>query len=585
MTTGGSATQTRKTVTVQDANGARWSPVGPAPEDASGFGVAGGVSGRVWTIAVSTDFDRQGTAAMYLSTAGGGIWRSSDFTAPTPAWTPLLDHFPSPFPLSRVRGLSNIGALAVDANNPWVIYAGSGDPDDRGPNAYGQGMIKSVDGGQTWQLLDVLPHPFSPGFCRILVDPTDISGNTVYAAGGFGPGSASRGIFKSSNAGASWTNIQSGMPDNVAVHDIDGYGLNGSFTLFAGLTDASDNNPGANGIWVSEDGGASWQQLPLGPLTDLGSGTVVSHSAIGLIKIAAGSLHFPGEIVGTAYAAISNGDRLMNVFKLTNGQWLPVGANGLAAINTTSAQAIGLSPAGEVYVGGVNDARQNGIYRSADGGASWQSIDVGTNGRRPHTDQHAWAFFGGATFNGNDGGIYVFHPDEGAWNDLNASSLQTILTQGIGAHPQNPDVILEGSQDNGVALRTSGQWKYVAGGDAATCKFDPFDPRFAYMTGPSDYAFFFRSDDGGNSFPNDRSVQGKPNVQWYAPFNFHPAEPGRLAVVLDRVYETRNRGDDGWTAISGYLVGTGQYGNAVAYGGEDIIFAAVAGRPATRARL
>jgi hypothetical protein len=520
----------------------------------------------------------QGTAAMYLGTAGGGVWRSTDFTTTTPTWTPLLDHFPPSFLLPRVRGLSNIGALAVDANNPWTIYAGSGDPDDRGPNAYGQGMIKSVDGGHTWKLLDVLPNPFSPGFCRILVDPTDISGDTVYAAGGFGPSSAFRGVFKSSDAGASWSNIQAGMPNNVAVHDIDGYSLSDRFTLFAGITDASGTNPGANGIWVSEDGGASWQQMPLGPLSDLGNGTVVSPSAIGLIKLAAGSVSTSGLTVGAAYAAISNGNRLMNVFKLTFGQWLPVGANGLSAINTTSAQAIGLSPSGEVYVGGVNDARQNGIFRSGDGGASWQTIDVGANGRRPHTDQHAWAFFGGATFNGNDGGVYVFGPNAGSWNDLNTSSLATILTQGVGAHPQSPEVILEGSQDNGVALGTSGQWKYVAGGDAAICKFDPFDPRFAYMTGPSDYHFFFRSDDSGNSFPNDRSVQGKPNVPWYPPFNMHPTQPGRLVLVLDRVYETRNRGDDGWTAISDYLAGVGQFGAAVAYGGEDLVYASMAGR-------
>src|SRR5215469_15532165 len=142
--------------------------------------------------------------------SGGGVWRSTDFTAPVPTWTPLLDHFPSSFPLSRIRGLSNIGAVAVDPNHLWVIFAGSGDPDDFGPNVYGQGMLKSADGGQTWQLLDVLPESFTPGFCRILVDPADVSGNTMYAAGGFGPGSAFRGIFKSSDAGARWVNMQSG---------------------------------------------------------------------------------------------------------------------------------------------------------------------------------------------------------------------------------------------------------------------------------------------------------------------------------------------------------------------------------------
>jgi hypothetical protein len=519
-------------------NGARWVPAGPAPEESSGFGVAGGVSGRVWSVAVSADYDGLGTAAMYLGTAGGGVWRSTDFTAPSPTWIPLLDHFPSSFALSRVRGLSNIGAVAVDPNHPWVIYAGSGDPDDRGPNVYGQGMLKSADGGQTWQLLDVLPESFTPGFCRILVDSADVSGNTVYAAGGFGPGSAFRGIFKSSDAGASWVNTQSGIPGNVAVHDLDGYVLNGGLTLFAGVTDASGGNPGANGLWISEDGGASWQQMSLGPLTDLGSGTDLPVDAIGLIKIAAGSVLVNGVLTGVAYAAISNGNRLMNVFKLAGGQWLPAGLGGLTAINTTSAQAIGLSPAGEVYVGGVNDARQNGIYRSADGGASWQSIDVGTNTRRPHTDQHAWAFFGGATFNGNDGGVYVFQPDAGTWQDLNTPSLQTILTQGVGSHPRVLDVMLEGSQqtslapgaaasgDTSAAVATSpdgrifytwwqlGQggmgWRELDGGGRTDAT-----PAAALVGADHDYLFVLVKGLDGNLYLNQGQL-GSPFVGWQA---------------------------------------------------------------------
>jgi hypothetical protein len=425
-------------------------------------------------------------------------------------------------------------------------------------------------------LLDVLANPFAPGFCRIFVDPTDHTGSTVYAAGGFGPGSPLRGIFKSGNAGVTWTQIEIGIPNDVAVHDIDfTVGLRGDIALLAGLTDASGTNPSANGIWQSINGGGSWTQMSISPLSDLGSGKTDQPSAIGLIKIAADRT--PGTPFA-AFAAISNGDTLMNVFKLVKGAWIPVGANGLRAINTASAQAIGIAPTGEIYVAGVNDARQNGIYWSRDGGASWQSIDVGTNGVRPHTDHHAWAFFGGQTYNGNDGGVYDFNPTSQAWNSLNSSSLQTILAQGIGIHPQYPNVMLEGSQDNSVALRTSGNWKYVTGDDDGRCKFDPFDPRYAYRTSVSEYNFFFRSRDGGSTWPDDRSVQGKPSVQDFAPFNFHPAQPGRMALVLDRVYETRNRGDDLWTAISGQLAGANVFGGAVAYGGSDTLYASVGGR-------
>jgi hypothetical protein len=532
----------------------------------------------VWTIAVSTNFDRNGTLALFIGIAGGGVWRSTDFTSATPTWTPLTSHLPASFPLTRQVGLQNIGTIGIDPNHPWIIYAGTGDPADRGPNIYGQGMLKSIDGGNTWQLLTVGTSAFAPGFSRILVDPTDLSGNTVFCTGAFGPSSPLRGIFKSSTGGSTWTNIQNGMPNGVAVADLE-YAIDGGkLTLFAGVTDVTGTNPAANGIWQSVDGGASWALMAMGPLTDLGTGKILPQSAIGLTNLAID--HTPGTAHG-AFAAVSTGNSLMNVFKLIGGNWVPTG-NGLRAINTTSAQAIGISPGGSVYVGGVNDSRQQGLFQSTNGGTSWVSVDVGSNGVRPHTDQHAWAFFGALVFNGNDGGIYRFDPlpngaaGPGGWNSLNTSSLQTLLSQGVGMHPSYPSVMLEGSQDNGVALRTRGSWKYVTGSDAARCRFDPFDGRFAFQTGPSDFSFFGRSDDGGQTW-NDKSVPGTPSVPDYARFAFHPTQAGRIAVGLDRVFESRDRGDN-WTAISGPRAGAGTFVSSIAYGGGDILYAAWGGR-------
>jgi hypothetical protein len=557
-----------------------WAPIGPAPEDATGLGFTGGVSGRPWTIAISSNFDGQGTAALYLGIAGGGIWRSTDFSGGAPNWAPLTDQFPSSIPLDRQVGLQNIGALAVDPNHPSTIYAGSGDPDNTQANSYGQGLMKSTDGDDTWTLLALGDQTFTPGFGRIFVDPTDTSGSTVYAQGGFGPGSPLRGIFKSIDGGQSWRAIQNGMPSGVAVADLDYAITNNQLSLLAGVTDTTGTNSSANGLWTSTDGGGSWAPMPITSLFDLTTGSVVSQSAIGPIKLAVD--RSPGSPNG-AFAAIGNGLRLMNVFKLVGDTWVPTGGNGLPGFRILSGLAIGISPEGDVYVGGVNDARENGIFQTRDGGASWTSIDVGSNGLRPHTDQHAWNFFGGAVYNGNDGGIYRFTPlatapGPGTWESLNTASLQTILTQGVGSHPQDPGIVLEGSQDNGVALRTGSQWKYVTGDDDRRCKFDPYDPLFAYRTGVSNFSFFFRSDDGGVTWPDDRSVPGSPNVQDFAPFAFHPSDAGRIGLGLDRVYETRNRGDDLWKAISGPLAGSGGVVGALAYGGGDVLYVAFSGR-------
>lgn len=174
-----------------------WLPVGPAPEDAHGFGVAAGVSGRVWSIDISSSFDGRGTPAMFLGINGGGVWRSVDFTLPSPTWTPLTDLWPDTISVENKIGLSNISALAIDPHHPQIIYAGSGDPPGPGPNSYGTGLLKSVDGGNTWTRHALDPtKTYTPGFSRIFVDPTDATGNTVYASGGFGLNSPLRGSTK-----------------------------------------------------------------------------------------------------------------------------------------------------------------------------------------------------------------------------------------------------------------------------------------------------------------------------------------------------------------------------------------------------
>jgi photosystem II stability/assembly factor-like uncharacterized protein len=524
---------------------------------------------------------------MFIGIAGGGVWRSTDFTLAAPTWTPLTDHLPGTFPLKRQIGLQNIGALAVDLNNPWIIYAGTGDPSDRGPNAYGNGMLKSIDGGNTWTLVSVSPNSFAAGFSRIFVDPSNSS--VVYATGAQIPNApptvTARSIFRSTDGGLTWSMALGNLPV-VAVGDLD-YTVDnsGNLRLLAAVNDASGTNPAANGVWQSTDAGVTWTQMLITPLTDLGSGGTVGQDAIGLLDLAVD--HTPGTPNG-AYLAISNGIVLMNVFKLVGNTWVPSG-NGLRAVNTRSAQSIGIAPDGSVYFGGVNDSRQPGIFQTRDGGANWTSIDVGSNGVRPHTDQHAWAFFGGAVYNGNDGGVYRFTPlpagapGPGTWESLNTNSLQTILTEWIGIHPRYPNVMLQGNQDNELALRTFGQWKSTNIGEGARCRFDPFDGNFAYTTAQpfTDNSgvirgVFFRSADGGASFA-DTNVAGVTAAQDSAPFSFHPDQPGRIALGLDRVFETRDRGNK-WSKISGPRAGANMLVNALAYGGGDVIYVAYGGR-------
>src|SRR5262249_24148415 len=140
--------------------------------------------------------------------------------------------------------------------------------------------------------------------------------------------------------------------------------------------------------------------------------------------------------------------------------WQATGT-GLPAFRIGSALALGVSPTGAVYVGGVNNSAENGLFTSQDNGVTWSSIDVGSNKMLPHTDQHSWGFYAFGVYNGNDGGIYRFSPPPfapgiGTWESLNTPSLQTILSQGLGLHPQYPPSCWRGLRTTPSRSGTSG---------------------------------------------------------------------------------------------------------------------------------
>ncbi len=554
----------------------QWIPMGPAPEGFTDIGVEGGVSGRVWSMAFSANYDHQGTQAMYIGVGGGGVWRSTDFAQKDPHWTPLTDHLPGTFPLDRLGALQNIGAMAVDPLHPWIIYAGSGDPVGSNGNAYGRGILRSEDGGGTWTLSGIAPDPFGPGFSRIFVDPTDATGHTIYAVTHFGPNSPLRGIFKSVDSGTIWTNIQTGIPANVAITDLDYTVNDNALTLYAGLTSLSAASGGSNGIWKSTTGGTQWAQMFMVPIKDMKGATLPAPS-IGVVRLAAD--HAPGAPNGV-FAAVCNSPKaeLMNVFRLNQRTWVPTAGNMSGVISTYAALAFGMSETGALYVGMGND-QQDGMYQSVDAGANWSTVFNGASGGHPHHDQRCWGFWGGMVFEGNDGGIVRFVPQAngaagpGAWESLNTASLQTILAYGVGIHPNNPKVMLVGCQDNATARRMNDAWNYVTGADDATCEFDPFDANYAYRTGVSDPDFFFRSRDGASTWPDHRNVVGSKAIPMYAKYGFHPTVAGRMVLGLDTVFETMDRADH-WRPISDALAGLGVPATAVAYGGGNVLFAA-----------
>lgn len=544
-----------------------WIPYGPAPE-ADGYNVAPSyapeaVSGHVRALAYSPDIDGHGTPAIFLGAATGGVWRSTDFASASPTWAPLANDIGlSP---EASAGSEEIGCLTVDPNHPRTIYAGTGWP----VYGYGNGVLKSTDGGNTWSLLGTsqLAHQ---SVAALVVDPTDQSGSTVYCATQFGWGYADWGIYRSSDGAATWTRVSAAIGTPALVRDLT-YTVSSTnvLTLYAGVVAAYPGDAFI-GVWKSTDGGSHWTRF----------GNLPTDASVTNITFAADHIPGPHPAVFAAFAASSG--NLMNLYKTTDGgvNWAPLNPpdfEGGVGGRGNWGMPIGLAPNGSVYLGGLtapfntmdSPLNDGGVQQSVDGGATWTAVDIGTNGIVPHTDFHAWTFAGSLVFAGNDGGVWRFHPradgsaGRGVWDDLNTPGLQTIQCIGASLHPTDPAIALEGSQDNGAALRgsvRSNTWEYVFGGDNGLTRFDPADGNTAYVVAPQLAGFeadmFRRSSDGGKTWdPKVTGLSGDSTFPFFPTFAIDPSNTSRLVIGSATVYETQDRGDH-WAPISPALGGT-----------------------------
>jgi photosystem II stability/assembly factor-like uncharacterized protein len=190
----------------------------------------------------------------YMGQVNGGVWKSDDYGR---TWNPIFDEQPT----------QSIGAIAVAPSNPNVIYAGSGEGLHRPDLSIGNGMYKSTDAGKTWVHLgldDAFQIP------AVAVDPRDA--NRVFAAvlgHPYGP-NKQRGLFLSTDGGANWKNIIY-KDENTGASDVEIDPLNPD-VIYASLWEAregpwEDGNKvdgTGGGLFKSTDGGATWRQLKSG---------------------------------------------------------------------------------------------------------------------------------------------------------------------------------------------------------------------------------------------------------------------------------------------------------------------------------
>jgi len=475
------------------------------------------IGGRISALA----FNPKDAKIVYAGAATGGVFKSLDRGV---SWRPIFDN----------QAVLPIGDVAVDPNNPNVLYVGTGEANGGHNNFSGAGVFKSTDAGSTWKLSGL---ETTTAIGRIVIDPSNSNRVYVAAIGSYFGNGPARGVYRSTNAGQSWERVLF-VNDSTGAIDIVIDPKNPA-TLFAAMwqrvrrPNRAQLAGEASGIYQSTDGGTTWQRLGAanglpGPLSTIGR--------IGLTICATK----PENL----YALYTINSNYGGLYRSQNGggSWTKTDPT-----NSLSSGFAGFS----WYFGNVrvnpNNPEQvfvldTALMGSFDGGRTWPIFYGYAGGPADlHVDHHALIFDPADPryiIAGNDGGINI-SPDAGyRWNKVAALPITQFYQ--ITIDPTRPERLYGGTQDNGTVRTTNGRldnWDGIYGGDGFYVIVDPTNSNIIYAE--SQNGGLGKSTDGGNSFRSALAgINGSEPKNWSTPVVMDPNNRNVLYYGTNRVYRT-----------------------------------------------
>jgi photosystem II stability/assembly factor-like uncharacterized protein len=445
---------------------------------------------------------------IYVGYATGGVWKSDNNGT---SFEPVFETY----------GSASIGDIAVDPTNPNIVYVGTGEANNRQSSTFGDGLYKTTDGGRTFTRLGLSE---TQTIARIVIDPRHPE--VVYVASPghlFGP-NPERGLYKTTDGGKTWNKIKY-IDENTGFTDLVIDPSNSNVLYAASYqrrrTGCCYNGGGpGSGIWKSEDAGRSWTKLsgngmPAGNLGRIALDVSRSRPSVVYAQIetgapdeadgrggqpggaAPGATGAPGGGRGPTFDWCNNGGPGHG---FGGGRGGAAGAEGSAAADTNRTPP-------------ALDVNRSGIFRSDNNGRTWTAVS-NCDGRPlyfsqiridPANDQAIWvggvhpakSLDGGKTFLtlDNAGGFFNMMEDNHAlWID-----------------PRNSNHVLRGS-DAGLSITWDGgkSWEYVrtmATGLAYWVSADMGHPYYVYAG--------LQDNDSWGGPSTTRSRIGIQNHDWF----------------------------------------------------------------------
>ncbi|MET7027852.1 WD40/YVTN/BNR-like repeat-containing protein [Sediminicola luteus] len=489
-----------------------------------------GMSGRVTAI----DAVHENPDVMFVGTASGGLWKS---TSGGIKWEPIFNK----------EVTASIGAVAIQQSNPSVIWVGTGEGNPRNSLNGGYGVYKSLDGGKNWTSmgLEKTRH-----IHRIVIDPTDP--NTVYVGAIGSPWGEhpERGVFKTTDGGATWEKILF-VNNKTGVADLVMDPTNPNKLIAAMWEHKRDpwffkSGGEGSGLHMTHDGGKTWKKLtekeglPKGELGRIG------------VAIARNKPNVVYALVEAKKNAL---------YKSTDG--------GFKWEKINDKEDIGNRPFyySEIYVDPQNENRVYSVFTyinvSEDGGKNFKElmpaygVDNGV-----HPDHHAWWIHpenGNFMMDGNDGGMNITKDGGQSWRFI--GNLPAAQFYHISTDNEFPYNVYGGMQDNGSwrgpayvwkdqGIRNS-YWQEIAFGDGFDVVPDKDDSQFGYAMSQQGYVSRYDWKTGNNYIvrPTPPDAETKLRFNWNSGIGQDPFDNSTVYFGSQFVHKSTDKGLT-WTVIS-----------------------------------